>query len=493
MFLLVLLLMGSSFSLHAQRSVGVKWEMPDNQEAAIKQLQQYHELGISIIEVQSPLTNSVWEEINRLEFEVYGNLGIKFPTTTTFSDPDSSLLTSIQKKSSIYLSQPSVSAINLFEHGATHRSSFFKVLQPIARQLKMLREVNLYYTSRLLATQDTLLSDFIIQDIYVIPQNINTLSVTQDSTIGGYIYSPSKDLYNYLTPFKKVLDITSPASGKPIFVHQSWLDSILDTHPDFSKTLHSVISKPDAVFPLPKESIPDSRASVLPILVLLFIWGTVALHFNSSPLYRKSLFRYFSAHKFFIEDIYQRHIRSSFPALLIILQNAFLLSTCIFVTYSTVLSPLGKEALLFHFPNLSMFGNGALSLFFWTIAGSLIISFLSILWLYLTHKKINSLTQTATIYAWPQQINILLGTLVITFFSADASNMLIVIFTILAFLIFILSFLLASIDTARFAKSKILHQIKTSGLYLAVWGGLLGWILTNKQWMDIINLSLFLK
>jgi hypothetical protein len=485
--------MTSCFSLHAQRSVGVKWEMPENQKAAMSQLQQYHELGISIIEVQSPLSSPVWREINRLEFEVYGNLGIRFPTTSTFSEPDSSLINSIQNKASAYLSQSSVTSINLFEYGAIHNSPFFKALEPIARQLKSRRQTDLYFTSRRLSTQDISSSDFIMWDLFVTSKNIDTLSIPQGSTIGAYIYSPSEDLYGYLTPFKKFLDLTSSTSEKPIFIYQDWLNSTLAKYPDFPKTLRSVISKPDPVFPLPKESIPNGPASVLPILMLLLIWGTVALHFNSSPLYRKSLFRYFTAHKFFIQDIFQRHIRSPFPALLIILQNVFLLSTCVFATYSAVLSPLAKEALIYHFPLLSTFGNSPLSIFIWTIILTLAISFLSIMWLYLGHKRISSLTQTTTIYAWPQQLNILLGTLVITLFSADASHTLIVIFTVFAVLIFILSFLLTSIDTARFAKSKILHQIKTSGLYLAVWGSFIGWILTNEQWMDIINLALDLR
>lgn len=467
--------------------------MPENQKSAIKQLQQYQELGISIIEIQSPLPPAVWQEINRLEFEIYGNIGIQFPVTTTFSDPDSSLINTIQNKASAYLSQPSVTAINLFEYGAVHKSSFMKALQPIANQLKTQQQVELYFTSRRLVTKHNLFSEFIMWDVWVTPRNINTLSIPQNSTLGGFVFSPSEDLYGYLIPFKKFLETTSSASEMPIFVHQDWLLSILEKHPDFSKTLRSITSKSDAAFPLPKESLPDRKTSVLPILVLLFIWGSIAFHYNSSPLYRKSLFRYFTAHKFFIEDIYQRHIRSSLPALLIILQNVFLLSACIFATYSTILSPLGRKAINYHLPFLFTFGNSPYSIFILFILIILTISLISILWLYLGHKKINSLTQTATIYAWPQQLNIILGTLVITFFSANASSSLILIFTLLAVLTFIISFLLASIDTNLFTKSKILHQIKTSGLYLAAWGTLIAWILTNEQLVDIINLSLTLK
>lgn len=467
--------------------------MPENQEAAIDQLERYSKLGISIIEVQTPLTPAVWKELDRLGFEVYGNLGIQFPTTLTFTNPDSSLIRSIEARGSAYLSRPLVSAINLFEYGAIHRPSFQEVVQRIAEQLKSQRQINLYFTDRRFIEDDIQLSDFILWEIFITPDNLDTFSVPQSSDIGGYLFSPSEKLADYLTPFKNFLEQTSHASEKPIFIHQNWLDTILEKHSNFSEILRSVSSKAETVFPLPKESIPDSRAPVLPILLLLIVWGSVAWHFNSSPLYRKSLFRYFTAHKFFIDDIYQRHIRSSLPALLIILQNVLLLSVCIMITCLALLSPLGEEALLYHFPILSTFGNTLISVFIWAVLLTLLISFVSILWLYLAHKRIKSITQTATIYAWPQHINILLGTIVITLFAAGSGNTFIVIFTALAAIIFMLSFIFASLDTARYARSKIMHQVKTSGLYLILWGGLLGWILTNEQWIEIINLSLKLR
>lgn len=491
LFLVFITFTGFPLSVCAQHSVGIQWEEPGNQKAAIEQLQRYHELGISILEIQSPLSSTTWEQIDSLGFEVYGNLGIKFPTASTFSDPDSSLINSIENKASAYLSQPSVQAINLFEYGALYEDTFWRGLQTFAEQIKAQRQIDLYFTHRQNVILDTLSADYMFWDVFISPENIHMPSLPQHSAVEGYIFSPSQDLQPYLTPFKSFIDLTI-GSGKPILIKQNWLDSALDNHPEFAKTLQSITSKSEIVFPLPEESLPTSQVSVLPILLLLIVWGTLAMHFNSSPLYRKSLFRYFTAHKFFIEDIFQRYIRSSFPALLIILQNSFLLAACIYVTLSKLLTPLGQEAFLYHFALFDTFGSGLLSVFIWSLLLVLLISLLSILWLYLSHKRINSLTQIATIYAWPQQVNIILGTIIITLFSAGAGQNIIAAFTLLALIVFILSFFFASVDTVRFARSGILHQAKTSVLYLALWFAIVGWIVSNEQWMEVITLSLSL-
>lgn len=471
--------------------MGVKWEVPEEYDEAADQLKQFHEWGISMLEIHSKLEPAIWQKIDSLHFEVYGSLSIRFPITTTFSNPDSALIHNIQENAFVLLSQPSVTAIGLFEYGAIYEDDFFTALKSFAGELKKSGN-DLYYTSTSPNDGNELL-DFIIFEARITPGNIETLSLPDEQFIGGYLYSPSYSLKKYLGPFKKFLELTASSPQKPLILHSEWLLSVIEKNPQFSNTLQTLATESEVIFPLPRETTPLPHSSVLPVILLILVWGTIAGHYHMSPLYRKSLFRYFNAHKFFVNDVFQRQIRSSFPSLAIIFQNALLISACSFSTFSTIFTPLGQKAFFHYFPSLAFFGHNPFSIFLWTFVGAILFSFVSILWLYAAHKTINSFTQISTIYAWPLQLNYFFCTIAITLFSAGVSHQLIILFTATALLVLILSFVFASMDTFRFAKSRHLFPFKTSIPYLIAIMGLLIWILTNEKWMDTISLALHLK
>lgn len=491
LLLTLFLLAFAHLSLQAQQTVGVKWQVPEDDKTAAAQLAQFDRLGISILEIESQLSPDIWQQIDSLNFPVYGNLGIHFPTTSTFAQPDSSLIQSIQNKASIYLSQPSVTAVGLFSYGAIYKDGFFTALKPIAGQLKESTQKQLYYISRNSVYNDPLI-DFTLAEIYVTPENYDALSIPQKESVRGYLYHPNKDLRKYLKPFKGFLE-SIPNDQQPIFLPSDWLLTMLDAYPRFSEILQSIATQAEPTFPLPKEDIPSPQTAPIPIIILLFIWGTIAWHYNGSPLYRKSLFRYFTSHTFFINDIFDRQIRSAFPAVVIILQNALLISACLFVTFLALFAPLGQTALFHYFPALAMVGPNPFSIFLWTFGGALLISLTSIIWLFLTHKSISSLTQVATIYAWPLQLNFIFCGIAITLFSSGANHQMVVTFTVLALLLLILSFIFTSLDTYRMAKKGLGHLLKTSVPYVLIWIGVTIWITTNDHLMDVINLALNLK
>lgn len=493
LLLTLLLLAFSQTATYAQRTLGVKWNAPKNTDSAVTQLHKIAEAGISALEIQSDLPPETWQKIDSLQFKVYGSFGIKYPLKSTFGEPDSALISAIQNKASAYLSQPSVTAVGLFEFGAIHKSAFLESLKPITDQLKRSTQKSLYYTSRRL-TSENRLTDFVLLDIRITPADLDYLSLPNSSNIGGYIYSPSPDLKGYLSPFKKFLNKTSAYPDKTVFVHSNWLLNMLDKYPRFSKTLHSISNDTNAVFPLPRENLPGQTPPVLPIFVLLVVWGTIAWHYNTSPLYRKALFRYFIAHKFFVDDIFKRQIRSVAPAFTIILQNALLISASGFATFTVLFSPLGQAAFFHHFPSLALLTNTGYSIFIWIFLAALLIPLVNVIWLFTTHRKVSSFTQITTLYAWPLQVNFLLCTIAITLYAADSGSQIIAILTAAAFLFLFLSFIFTSVDTFRFARARFFHLIKTSIPYLLVLGGLVIWIiLTKEEWLEIFSLSLNLK
>lgn len=485
--------MVSGPQLHAQRAIGVKWKAPDNTQAALAQLQRFDKLGIQAIEVNSTLSPAIWRRIDSLQLNVYGHLGIRFPTTSTFAHPDSALISQIQQKASVYLSQPSVSAIGLFDYGAVTESDFWQALQPIAQQLRKNRQLPLYFAGQRLPEPIPSAADFAIYEPSITTALLDTLTLPQNKAIRAYFYSPSQNLSGYLHPFKKFMDLTSQTPAKLVFVDSAWLISILHKYPEFTETLRGLTSTANPIFPLPEERLPTPEAPVLPVLLLLAVWGSLAFYYHSSPLYRKSLFRYFTAHKFFINDIFQRQMRSPLPALIILMQNALLIGASFFAAAEQTLSPHGEAALFYHFRGLAIFGANTYSLFGWILLGTLLISVIGIIWLYVSHKSITSLTQIAIMYAWPLHLNILLCTISTTLFAAGAGTFPIVFFTGLALAVFIATFCVTALDMSRFSRSVLWFQIKTNLPYLLTLGGITTWLLLNTPWREALSLAIHLK
>lgn len=467
------------------------WEIPENPQTALADLERFHEIGLSILEIKESPLPIVWEQIHELGFSVYGNLSIEFPITQTFEEPDSLFIEQIEKRAANFLAQASVQGLGLFEFGSIHRDDFLNAAQPFINQLRN-AGAKIYFVSGRTLPPALELADFIIYQKHLTPRNLNSFSLPTDPAIQGYRLSVSPDLKGLFIPFNRFLNETP--SDRIIFLDSEWLFVMLDKYPHFKNTLLSLSREQNAVFPVPDETVPEQNRTTIPILVLLIAWGLTAILYSSNPLYRKSLFRYFSGHKFFIKDIFDRHIRSPWPAFIIIFQNGLLISTSVFCVFSIFFSPMGQNAFYHYFPALALLGRGPLSLFCWTFMIVLAFSAVSIIWLFSLHKRLNSITQIATIYAWPLQVNIVLVTAAIALFASGGNESILALLSLFALLIFLLSFIFTSFDAARFIYGKPkLYLIGTTGIYIILIGALIAWLLTQDDLRNVMDLALRLK
>ncbi len=488
-FVALLLLAASQTELYGQSTLGVVWDIPSDIDSANTQLQQFHEVGISILEIDTSPRSEVWNQIDSLGFTVYGNLNINFPIPQTFAEPDSSLLDHIENSATSYLSQSPVEAIGLFNYGSIHDSTFWKATASFAVNIKQAKDIDLYHKSTTPFPGDSSVVSFAIIKVPVTSKNFDSPPDLSAHASSYFYYAPSDKMSPFLRPFKNFITAVNQSKNNTIFVDSGWLLMMIKEHPQFTETLQSLSSQSEPVFPLPNESIPTSGNKALPMILLLFAWGTVALHYNASPLYRKSLFRYFTAHKFFIDDIFKRLIRSPIPATIIILQNALLLSISTYAVFSVLLTSTAQQAFFYHFSDLSIAGNTPVSFFLWTFLLISLLSLVNILWLYFSHKKIKSFTQIATVFAWPLQLNFLFCTAAITFFSASKSGGT-TLFTSIGLLAFSLSYIFAALDISRLVRSKSKYLFKTVIPYAMIIAGLLVWLFTTDQWMDALMLAL---
>ncbi|SMO76850.1 hypothetical protein [Fodinibius sediminis] len=487
--------MASFGTAQAQRILGVVWEIPSDEAQAVQQLETFRKMGITVLEVQKLPSGRLWDEISQHNFTVYGDLNIRFPTAHTLARADSSFYSEINRKVDAFVGHPAVKALKLFSYGAVHDEDFNRAADSLFSSIGPLENTEMYYSGSRASPDPDLPVDFFMLDLHVSPQNVDALPISSSPDPSGYYYHPSPELAHLLTPLKQLFQVTSTHPGDILFLDSRWLLTMTEHHPRLPATLKSQASGEDSIFPTPNEPRPDQHSSPLPIIVLLLGWGILAIHYNMSPIYRKSLFRYFTGHKFFLNDIFHQHIRSPFPALLITTQNALFVAAALFILSRNLWSITGIRGLLHYYPNLLFISGSRYDIFIIALGGTLLYSLACTLWLYLSHQSLRSITQVLTLFAWPLQLNIILGTIVIALYVSGGNATTMASLSAAMLTICLLSFIITARDAAHHLMGKRMRYLGlTIGLYLIAISALAIWVLKfNDPLWQVIDLSLQLK
>lgn len=477
----VFLFCGFSNQSFAQRTLGVRWNVPDDQAEALSQLDTLEKLGVSYLEVTERPADEIWKKIDTLGFRVYGHLPISFPLVNTFSEPDSSLLAGISTYVNHYAAQASVEAIGLFKYGAVQKEAFDTGIQPIVSQIKENYSGNLYYTT---VRNETTAFDKLVDFKMLVRKVSNdfgfTVSDTSSHNPGGYVYHPGTELKSYLNPFSQFLDSVSKAPA-PVFVDSEWLFAMLNKYPDFANTVELYNSDSEFIFPTPEENIENTFNHSLIVLLLVLIWGLFTANHHLSPVYRKSLTRYFTGHVFFVEDVMDRHIRSIGPATIVLLQNILLAGICTYSLGKVLFSPLALEAIYYHYPIILLFDNPSLSLFLLGCISGFVLTLISVVWIRISNKEVKQTRQVLNLYAWPLQINFFIATVIVALLSTGNNPAIMVALAIIFSLIHISAFIITAADTSKYLKKqKALFITVSIILYCVLWIGLGVWILRSS-------------
>ncbi len=225
------------------------------------------------------------------------------------------------------------------------------------------------------------------------------------------------------------------------------------------------------------------------VAILLLSWLILAVTRHVSPVFRSSFSRYFTAHRFYIEDVQHHHIRTLLPGSSILLQHLLLTGIVFYCLGSTLFSPAEIDALFSRYPALPIFGENSFSFFNWGVITAFLVETVSVIWLLLATPLRKHLNQVFNLYPWPLQLNLLFSTVIVTVFVSGYNNTLLYIFAAIFFLIFLLTFIIASIDTVTFAqnsKQRVRIFSCTTALYILVLIGLAVWISLSPQLLNVI-------
>lgn len=483
----------------AQYSFGVHWDPPQSNERSLQQLEHFHQLGITHLEIKKALPDTVWKSIEEYRFTVFGMLTIRYPVVNTFLQPDSTLLNTIRTGVDRFNRRTPVTALGLFEFGQASDKAFAEAVEVYLNQIRMVSSSALYYKSSLgqSSAVDSLFN-FRMVEVRVGndfgENNLQSLLLENKGITRAYSYRPRDQANTLLKPLKIILDRFSEAPNPLLFFDGSWLLQMHERYPSLNVIINSYANGENPVFPLPDESRPVDSSHSIAVILLLLIWTSVAIIYRSEPIYRRSLMRYFNAHKFFVSDVMGRHMRSNLPAVIILFQHMLAGGLWLYCLGQQVLSERGFEAFTHYFPYLQLTTGATGSLILLGILVTLLISLICILWLRLLIPSIKLFSQATTLYAWPLQVNLVLTTLMVLILISGSGTVLMLVTGLLWLLVFLGSYVLTAIETSGYLlERRVLVLLGTAGLYLVGIAGLLLWAGGNSFLQNIADLSLSLS
>ncbi|MEX2604534.1 MAG: hypothetical protein WD361_10030 [Gracilimonas sp.] len=468
--LLLLLFAGNSSGLCAQGILGITWEVPEDTIKVNQQLDAFSQLGISYLEIDHPVDPQILSLAEEANFTVLVRSNKSYLTISDFKSQQNELLEDFLAISDRYRSYFHVAGIGLLSHSQTRHSDFETVFSPVIDSLKAQSNKSFYFYSN--------------NNWY------NFESPTRP--FGKYYYSNEFQIWD-LSTLQSTFD--QEISGSPNLIHffsSSWLLEAIENYPPITKSLQNYTDSGQWIMPQPK--IPGEPVSARWVVLLLFmLWIALAIQIKYLPYVRPMIIRWFLSHRFFVEDIQQYRERASSGGILMMILHSIFGGLVFYLSSRILISEAGLQALFHHLPYLAITGINYISLFFFGVIVLLITQLLTIFWLHLPAKTLDHFSQTINLYAGAFYSDFIIVTVMVTLFAAETGSSVILILAGFYLLIWYISFIGAAYDSShKMGPNRIFYLLFTIGLYIILSIAALILLLTNVEFIQIIDLAISL-
>lgn len=236
------------------------------------------------------------------------------------------------------------------------------------------------------------------------------------NSLKGIYFTPNKKNVESLYAFVNKIE----ANSSSLIVNLDWLVSVLETHEPLKDSFLSGNRIEVSTIPLPFKESPSPSVH-WSIFVLVLLWISLAAHIKLNPTYYETIPRYFTAHRFFVEDILSYRERSSLSGIFLLFQHALFGGLVTYVLAKTFISPTGLQALYEHLPYLQIFGANYFSIFFLSSFLVLVLEMVALVWLFFPNAQLTHFNQVLNLFTWIFHLDFVIVTLLLTLFFADAS------------------------------------------------------------------------
>ncbi|MBO6795474.1 MAG: hypothetical protein JJ895_16330 [Balneolaceae bacterium] len=439
-------IIGANQSVFAQDTdktiLGVTIPQGTAEQLILNQLQDYKRLGIRVIEVHDPVSISLIDSLYVNGFQVFIRSSLKFLTVSELQD-ENTLIENYQPFLQRYSNNPKVQALGVFNY--SQRNPAFQI-NSLVDSFSDSLSTNLYQHHTWPNSSVT---------------NILLANSEADQS-GAYFYFDERFHPSELAYFSSLIQ----QDATLILVNSRWLSNAISESNLFEDALIAYADGDDFLFPT-EQTKDYPQPSQWPVVFLLLIWLSLGIHILFVPTYRPLIFRYFTYHRFFVDDVMRYRERSSISGIFLLFQHAFLSGLMVYVFCMQTISEIGLQAFYYHLPYAAVFGQNYFSIFALTVLTSVIIQFVSLIWIYLPSKSMNHFSQAINLYTWVFHLDFLIVSFGLIKLITGTSTALITVLLTLHLVISILAFFLAAYDSSKYMlRGRLKYMVSTFGIYL---------------------------
>lgn len=438
---------GHSLS-YAQKKVAVDLEKPADSEAFNRELDFFSKHNVSYLFVSHPLTADEIASLDSTGISFFVKLDHKFVTENEFINNSDQYQKSVNDAKAYYDSSSAFNGIVAFS-----QSIILPNVLPSAGILEI--KGNTVYSVS--TNSRPLFSVFETSDSYA-----------------ESLYRLKEQLIN---------------SELNLLLDGEWYKSLLDQNPDLKSTFEGTLGTDPNTIAVP--DIPDQTPLIhWSVLVLVLLWISLAVNVATNPTYLETIPRYFTAHRFYVDDIMSYRERTSASALFLLLQHAVFGGLVIYILAKIFISDTGLEALYYHIPYIAVMGKNYFSLFVLSSVLVLIVELIALIWLYVPNKEMTHFNQGLNLFTSIFHLDFIIVTSIVTGYFGDWNTTLISILALSYLLIWFSSFNITAFDASkRLGMHRNSYLFKTIGLHTLVSGTLVILLIVFNDWWDILKLA----
>lgn len=297
---------------------------------------------------------------------------------------------------------------------------------------------------------------------------------------------PSENRYATFKLLNNVFTELQPLDQSITVLPARWFFKQIEQRSDLRYLFRDFTSGNRIILPLPVQPEPPPFMN-WSVILLLLIWGSFALHFRYQPIYSQSMARYFSNHAFFVNDVMENRLRNVLPGFILLFQHALLTGLFVFACVEVAVSSLGLEVIRHYFQPLMVLDSTLLSLFASAILVAVCLQLGSVIWIYISNKKLSSFSQILNLYSWPLHLNLLVVTFLVVFNRVGFDEIWTLILGAVFILIWFFSFNIAAIDSSKFLEDgRTLFLTGTVGIHILLVIGLFVYLLYTPSILEPI-------
>lgn len=445
--------------------LGVSFSSQTSEQRVLNQLPELKLLGMQVIELHHPVSAVLIDTLANHGFQVFVRSNLRFLTRSELLD-ESTVSESLAPFLQRYSKNPRVQALGVYSYSQSDEQIFSTTLTD-------------------------LVSDSLSVSLYQHHTQANSGLTTilagghQESQSGDYFYFDERFHRTELDTFKNY--IKNEASL--ILVDAFWLQQAVSESELFEDALKAY-SDGDSFLYTGTNAQKYDWVPDWPVIFLLIIWLSLGIHMLFVPTYRPLIFRYFTFHRFFVDDVMRYRERSSVSGIFLLVQNAFLSGLMLYTYCMQLISEIGLQAFYYHLPYVGIFGQNYFSIFALTVVISLLLHVVCLIWIFLPSKSMNHFSQAINLYTWIFHLNFLIVSFGLLKLITGTSTLLTTILLVLFLIVALFGFLLATYDSAKYlVRGRFNYMMITFGSYVLVIIALLTLFLYSGYPLEVIKLS----